>query len=50
VVPSKANIKLTTSEQPSAIEPQLQRIIDAWQSLPPAIKAGILAMIEASRK
>jgi hypothetical protein len=26
------------------------RLIDSWPTLPPAIKAGILAMIEAAQK
>ena len=28
----------------------LQSVIDAWPDLPPAIRAGILAMIEAASK
>jgi hypothetical protein len=31
-------------------DPDLARIVDAWPSLPDAIKAGILAMIEAASK
>ena len=27
----------------------LQRVLDAWPSLPAALKAGILAMIDAAR-
>jgi hypothetical protein len=27
-----------------------QRIIDAWPNLPSALRAGILAMIDAARK
>jgi hypothetical protein len=29
--------------------PELQRIIDAWRDLPAALRAGILAMIDAAR-
>lgn len=31
-------------------EPDLQRVIDAWPTLPEAIRAGILAMIGATGK
>jgi hypothetical protein len=30
-------------------DPDLEMIIDAWDILPEAIKAGILAMVKASR-
>ncbi len=30
-------------------EPDLQAVIDAWQDLPEAIKAGILAMVRTAR-
>jgi hypothetical protein len=30
------------------IPPDLARLIEAWVVLPPAIKAGILALVEAS--
>jgi hypothetical protein len=32
------------------IDPDLQRLIDAWPTLPAALTAGILAMIDAARK
>jgi len=32
------------------IDPDLQRVIDAWPNLPEAVKAGILAMVKASGK
>jgi hypothetical protein len=32
-----------------ALDSDLTRILDAWPTLPPAIRAGILAMIEAAR-
>jgi hypothetical protein len=32
------------------IDPNMQRILDAWPTLPEAIRAGILAMIDAARK
>ena len=31
-------------------DPDLARLIEAWPTLPPALKAGILAMVEATRK
>jgi hypothetical protein len=34
----------------SQIDSDLDRLIDAWPTLPPALKAGILAMIDATRK
>jgi hypothetical protein len=34
--------------QPAHIAPDLQTIIDAWPTLPEAIRTGILAMIRAS--
>jgi hypothetical protein len=30
------------------VAPELQAVIDAWQDLPEAIKAGILAMVAAA--
>ncbi len=32
----------------SPISPELAEVIDAWEALPKAIKAGILAMVRAS--
>ena len=32
------------------IDPNLQRVLDAWPTLPEALKTGILAMIDAARK
>jgi hypothetical protein len=32
------------------IDPDLAHLIDAWPELPPAIRTGILAMIDAARK
>jgi hypothetical protein len=31
-------------------DPDLARIVDAWPTLAPALKAGIKAMIEAAEK
>jgi hypothetical protein len=31
-----------------AIEPTLQELIDAWPNLPQTIKAGILALVQAT--
>ncbi len=33
----------------STLDPDLQTIIDRWPALPDAIKAGIIAMVRASR-
>ena len=30
-------------------DPDLQRIIDAWPTLPEAVKAGIVAMVNVAR-
>ncbi len=30
-------------------DPALAQVVEAWSSLPPAVRAGILAMVEASR-
>jgi hypothetical protein len=30
------------------IDPELQALIDLWPNLPPAVKAGIVAMVRAS--
>ena len=32
----------------STLDPDLQTIIDRWPALPDAVKAGILAMVQAS--
>jgi hypothetical protein len=32
------------------IDADLQRVLDAWPTLPEALRAGILAMIDAARK
>ncbi len=31
------------------LDPDLREVVDAWPTIPPAIRAGILAMIGASR-
>ena len=33
----------------SPTDPDLQRLLDAWPTLPEAMRAGILAMIAASK-
>jgi hypothetical protein len=33
----------------AAADPALAQVVEAWSSLPPAVRAGILAMVEASR-
>jgi hypothetical protein len=35
---------------PYEITPDLAAVVDAWSSLPEAIRAGILAMVKASGK
>ena len=39
-----------TLARESQIDPDLARLIDAWPTLPEAIRAGIIAMIQAARK
>jgi hypothetical protein len=34
----------------TAISPELQAVIDAWATLPDAVRAGIVAMVKASTK
>jgi hypothetical protein len=34
---------------PAAADRDLAAVVEAWSSLPPAVRAGILAMVEASR-
>jgi hypothetical protein len=36
--------------QDSQIDPDLARLIDAWPTLPEAIRTGILAMVTAAAK
>ena len=38
-----------TQKRPE-IDTNLQRVLDAWPALPEALRAGILAMIDAARK
>jgi len=38
---------LSVPERP--IDPDLQRLIDAWPTLPEAVKVGIVAMVEAAK-
>lgn len=38
------------SESASLPDPELAAVFKAWPALPPAIKAGIVAMIGAARK
>ena len=32
------------------LDAEVQRVLDAWPTLPTALRAGILAMIDAARK
>jgi hypothetical protein len=40
----------STISSKNDIDADLQRVLDAWPSMPAAIRAGILAMIDAARK
>lgn len=48
-----ADVKLThssrdsSSEQQPLLDPDLQRLIDTWPTLPPAAKAAVLATLKA---
>ncbi len=37
-----------TTRKSDSIDPELQRIVDAWPELPTAVRAGILAMVLAT--
>ena len=41
---------LRENENPPPLDADLQRVLDAWATLPAALRAGILAMIDAARK
>ncbi len=53
---SKTQISNDSSEIQKALavslplDPDLARLVDAWPTLPEALRAGILAMIDAARK
>ncbi len=46
--PTSTATSRTKNEQPS--DPDLQRVIDRWSDLPTAIKAGIVALVNAGVK
>ena len=47
---SKAyKIAPTTTSSSTANDAQLQTVIDAWATLPNAVKVGIVAMVEADK-
>jgi hypothetical protein len=35
---------------PSRMDPDLMKVIDAWASLPEAVRTGIVAMVNAARQ
>jgi hypothetical protein len=39
-----------SSRSSNVLDGDLQRVLDAWSTLPAALRAGILAMIDAARK
>ncbi len=39
----------TGNPTPDPLTPDLRALVDAWPDLPPAVRAGILAMVEATR-
>ena len=43
--PSNSPSSSTATDPPDA---DLRRVVEAWPELPPAIRAGILAMVQAS--
>jgi hypothetical protein len=40
--------RLAGAAKSDAIDPSLQELIDAWPNLPQTIKAGILALVQAT--
>jgi hypothetical protein len=38
-----------TARQAARFPPDLERVLDAWPTLPDALRAGILAMIDATQ-
>ena len=48
-VPRSDKLNDKPDDKPADIAPDLARVIGAWPDLPEAVKAGILAMVKASR-
>ena len=45
---SSHSVSDSSSTPIEAIDPALERLIEAWPDLPPAVKAGIAAMVQAA--
>jgi hypothetical protein len=41
---------ISRADSKNELNAEQQRVLDAWHSLPTALRAGILAMIDAARK
>lgn len=42
--------KISRQTEPSGCDPDLKVILNAWESLPDALRTGILAMVKAATK
>ena len=49
-MPIRAYSRACESQNGPAIDAELARVLDAWPTLPEAIRVGILAMVEAAQK
>lgn len=45
---TSAAMAARTSHASTAIDPELQEVIDAWPTLPSAVRAGIMAMVQSN--
>lgn len=50
VTPCDTDPASARSRISSQSDPELQRVIDAWPTLPSALRAGVLAMVEAASR
>jgi hypothetical protein len=48
ISPEAAHDPAHCAHQGADVVPDLQQVIDAWPTLPEAVRTGIMAMIEAS--
>jgi hypothetical protein len=49
-LPSERTSASQIASQKSALPPELQKVVDAWPDLEPALRAAILAIVNAAGK